>query len=181
MLDGKRINLIACICKNCGSECTKSAAEVKRANAKGTSLMCSLSCSAKFRNKLSLESKIKSGESMLAPFQKFVRSAKSRDGECTITADILYLVWKSQNGICPFTGGSMILRDWTGRGNYGSAVPNQASLDRIDSCKGYVAGNVRFISHIANICKSVWSDDEVRSFCHDVVENDKRMMVIPKN
>tara|TARA_X000000950_G_scaffold234904_1_gene285076 strand:+ start:286 stop:492 length:207 start_codon:yes stop_codon:yes gene_type:complete len=47
----------------------------------------------------------------------------------------------------------------------------RASLDRVNSSKGYVKDNVRFIAVIANYCKHSFSDDEVKLFCKAVVEN----------
>jgi hypothetical protein len=48
-------------------------------------------------------------------------------------------------------------------------TPDRASLDRIDSSKGYVNGNIQFVSYMAQIAKNEFSDGELRSFCEAVV------------
>jgi hypothetical protein len=43
-------------------------------------------------------------------------------------------------------------------------TPDRASLDRIDSKKGYVRGNVEFISLMAQYAKNEWSRGDVEKF-----------------
>lgn len=53
-------------------------------------------------------------------------------------------------------------------------TPRRASLDRIDSSIGYIPGNIRFVSVMANYCKNSFSDQEVFEFCQAVVEYQAR-------
>ena len=77
--------------------------------------------------------------------------ARSRGLEFSITkADVVI------PDICPILG---LRLGW----GVGSPIPSSPSLDRIDSTKGYVVGNVRVISHRANSLKSNISISEVRS------------------
>ena len=46
--------------------------------------------------------------------------------------------------------------------------PKTASLDRIDSCKGYVFGNVQFVSVMANYGKRDFLEEELLRFCKAV-------------
>ena len=55
------------------------------------------------------------------------------------------------------------------RGLTEGLTSRSASLDRIDNSVGYAPGNVRFVSVMANLAKWTWSDDELVSFCRDVV------------
>jgi hypothetical protein len=48
--------------------------------------------------------------------------------------------------------------------------PKNASLDRVDCSVGYVVGNVRFVSLIANLARSQFTDDDVLDFSRSVVE-----------
>jgi hypothetical protein len=43
--------------------------------------------------------------------------------------------------------------------------PQLASLDRIDSSKGYIKGNIQFVSVIANYAKNEMTHDEMLYFC----------------
>ena len=47
----------------------------------------------------------------------------------------------------------------------------RASLDRIDNSLGYVKGNVRFISIMANYCRNTFEDKDLMEFCEAVVDN----------
>lgn len=56
--------------------------------------------------------------------------------------------------VCPILQTPLVLNNATLRGN-------SPTLDRIDSSKGYLPGNVRVISHKANSCKSDMSIESV--------------------
>jgi UDP-N-acetylenolpyruvoylglucosamine reductase len=49
-------------------------------------------------------------------------------------------------------------------GNKKGPLPNAPSLDRIDSARGYVPGNVQVVSHKANTMKSNASTEELIAF-----------------
>ena len=76
-----------------------------------------------------------------------------------------YFVWEEQDGICPFTGWSMILPDNNHDGWVQGPNPRNASIDRIDNSKGYIQGNVRYICVMANYCRNGFSDEAVEDFC----------------
>ncbi len=92
-------------------------------------------------------------------------------GETTpLTLEDLKQQWESQNGICPLTGWALELpptSNWADT----PLTPRRASLDRINSSVGYLPGNIRFISVIANYCKHVFTDADVIAFCHAVAEH----------
>lgn len=46
--------------------------------------------------------------------------------------------------------------------------PTTASLDRIDSSKGYIKGNVQWVHKRINIMKNRFSQDEFVAFCRAV-------------
>lgn len=100
-------------------------------------------------------------------FSKFVRSAKRRDKDTNLDTTYLKSVYDGQEGICPFTGIKMNLPK---RSRYGiNGDPYKASLDRIDNAKGYRKGNVRFVSYMANIARSSFTDEQLIEFCRRVV------------
>jgi hypothetical protein len=90
-------------------------------------------------------------------------------GATDISAEYLKTLWEQQEGICPLTGWHLKLPATTS--GWTRKAPDNASLDRIDSSKGYLQGNVRFVSVIANYARNDFSDDNVLSFCSAVVEH----------
>jgi hypothetical protein len=85
-----------------------------------------------------------------------------------LTPESLRDVWDAQGGVCPFTGWDLQLFPG-GHNRRGPTQPDQASVDRIDQASGYVVGNIRFISLIANLARSEWSDADVLRFCRATV------------
>jgi hypothetical protein len=49
-----------------------------------------------------------------------------------------------------------------------------ASVDRIDSSKGYTKDNIQFVCFMANIAKNKFSCDELINFCNLVSEFNKK-------
>lgn len=62
--------------------------------------------------------------------------------------------WNKQNGICTYSKVKLIP-------NKNTSFIYKASLDRIDSSKGYEIGNIQFISTAMNLMKNTMSHDEV--------------------
>ena len=98
---------------------------------------------------------------------------KARNRAHATDLDLPYLkeLWEKQQGMCPLSGITMELPvnllAWTrDKGNCW-----KPSLDRIDSSKGYVRGNVRYIVNIANMCQQSWGDVEVVAFCKAVAQH----------
>jgi hypothetical protein len=73
------------------------------------------------------------------------QSAKARGIEFNIEPTDITLV-----DTCPYLG----LKLEKNIGTYRGTQPNSISLDRIDSSKGYVKGNIQVVSLLANKCKS---------------------------
>ena len=104
------------------------------------------------------------------PFKWFMRNVNRRrfKKEVSINIDYIMEVWEQQKGICPFTGWELVLPVNSCVFASKDDRPRRASLDRVDSSKGYVKGNVRFISVMANNCKNNFTDEEVKTFCKAV-------------
>lgn len=81
-----------------------------------------------------------------------------------VTIEDLSKQWVKQRGICPYTGWKMYLRSWR---SYTS--PYQASLDRIDSSRGYTPDNIQFVALIANYAKNSFDEEHLVRFCKSVV------------
>jgi hypothetical protein len=79
-----------------------------------------------------------------------------------------------QNQQCRFTGESLIM--WGKRdGTYGGT----ASLDRIDSSKGYIIGNVQWVHKKIQHVKRNWSDEEFISLCEQVALHQAKKNLAP--
>lgn len=107
-------------------------------------------------------------------FRWFLLSSVSRRKnnsklENNLTLEYLENLWIKQKGICPLTGWKLILPKNSNQWNEGNTI-YRASLDRIDSAKGYLKENVRFISIIANYAKNNFTDQEVFLFCKAVMD-----------
>jgi len=104
-----------------------------------------------------------------SPFRWHYRNAKRRKHEFDVTLEDLKGVWDKQKGRCPYTGWELKNMENMSTKNQLPKTPDRASLDRIDSSKGYVNGNIQFVSYMAQIAKNEFSDGELRSFCEAVV------------
>lgn len=82
---------------------------------------------------------------------------------CSISKEDLVELWNKQNGKCAITGIDLVY----GKGR----LPNTASLDRIDSSKGYHIDNIRFICLFANQAISNWGEDVLREYVNHIVAN----------
>ncbi len=72
-------------------------------------------------------------------------SARTRKWGCTVILDDLLGKWKLQNGLCAMCGLLMTHKFHT---------LSSASMDRIDSTKGYTPDNTQLVARWVNIAKS---------------------------
>ena len=83
-------------------------------------------------------------------FRSYKSSAKKRGIKFNISKNELYKIFEKQKGHCALSGERMT--HIIGKGHM-HKFPTNISLDRIDSNRGYVKGNVRFICTILNNLK----------------------------
>ena len=83
-------------------------------------------------------------------FRYYLRNCKKRIKDFNITLQDLKDQWELQKGKCPYTNFQLIL--FTPKNN--NEYYLRASVDRIDSSKGYVKGNIEFVSLPINYLKS---------------------------
>ena len=89
---------------------------------------------------------------------KLQRSAKERGYDFTLDIPYLCDLYERQNHICAITGDVIESID-------------DASLDRIDSSKGYVEGNVQWVTKQAHLSKHVMTMTELIQFCKKVLNH----------
>lgn len=93
--------------------------------------------------------------------------AKSSNREHSIDTSYLKKLYQDQGGKCAISGIDMEIR---GEG-CASNSPYSISLDRIDSDKGYIEGNVWLVCTGINLMKSRLSMEQFVDFCKRTVEN----------
>lgn len=98
------------------------------------------------------------GELTLTRFTKLQRSAEKRNIEFLVSLEYLSNLYESQNHICAITGRHI------------NSI-GEASLDRIDSSKGYIEGNVQWTTYQANVSKHTMTMEELYQFCKDVLNH----------
>jgi len=106
-----------------------------------------------------------------SPFRKFLskgRSSIKRHGHgMNIDVEYLRTIWNAQNGVCPYTGIKMLLPKNTSNKD-GIHSLKKASLDRIDSSKGYIKGNVEFVCQAINLAKNSFTREEMKEFISEI-------------
>ncbi len=99
---------------------------------------------------------------------QILRSANGSKGrrllEFTITIEYAWELYVKQKGLCALSSLPITLRTgWTNPGN--------ASLDRIDSGKGYIPDNVQWVHKDINLMKNKLNQEYFISLCQQVAEN----------
>jgi hypothetical protein len=173
---------IKLVCGTCNSEFEYSKGEYNRQTKKGrTVFYCSIKCAGKREsNVLRLKNcgvKFVGGENKLvtdkdfinSSMNEFLRRIKNREkhkpeklGTTDLTLDYLIKLWNQQNGLCQYTGVKLTLPSYK---KYKVTNSNyKASLDRVDSSKGYLIGNIQFVSYTMNNLKSNMNEVELQEF-----------------
>lgn len=156
--------LVEVTCNSCGKNFHKNEAEFNRSQRLGRRHFCSRSCSGKGcinnippdkRTWEHLKGLVLIDE--FSPFREHLRRARNRDKELNISLNDLREVWESQKGICPYSGAILDLKS--------KDFKVKASLDRIDSSKGYVKGNVQFVLTPVNLMKGTMTHEQTIEFC----------------
>lgn len=88
-------------------------------------------------------------------------SKRNPEREFNITDQYMYELWKSQNGKCKLSGRSLEIA---------RKVPNSLSIDKIDPSKGYVEGNVQWVTIQVNRAKSDLAAEDLLLLCKDILE-----------
>lgn len=97
------------------------------------------------------------------------RHAKDRNLIFEITIEDAWNKFLEQNRICALTGEVLILER-----DVNKSLTNTASLDRIDSSKGYTVDNVQWVHKDVNIIKSNLSEDRLLFWVKKIYENSLR-------
>lgn len=93
-------------------------------------------------------------------FHRFQKTAKDRGLVWDLTEEQMYA---NYDGTCNLTGWSIGI----------SYTDKTASLDRIDSSKGYIVGNIQWVHKMVNMTKNVYSQDKFIEMCKAVADKVK--------
>ena len=80
-----------------------------------------------------------------------------------LTVEAVLEIWERQDGKCALTGVPMTHINGQGR------VMTNASIDRIDTERGYEVGNIRLVCTAINYMRNAMDDDELIKWCRAVV------------
>lgn len=97
-------------------------------------------------------------------------SAKNRGLEVGITKEDITALWDSQKGLCALTGLPMEKVKVSRTVRAGCLNQFRASVDRIDSNKGYVKGNIRMVCAYVNVMKSDQTDEQLKFWCEAILK-----------
>lgn len=96
------------------------------------------------------------------------RNAELRNLDFNVTKEDLWKQFHKQKGICPYTGLELTLDSKESR------IPDNASLDRIDSKKGYTKENIHWVYKPINVMKNDTPHDKFVELCCLIAENNKK-------
>lgn len=100
--------------------------------------------------------------------QSKYRASKAGMGH-EMNVAILTEMYHNQLGKCALSGLDMTIVGTRGSDEYWRSI----SIDRIDSSKGYVLGNVQLVCTGVNYMKKDMSDELFKHFCKTVTENNR--------
>jgi hypothetical protein len=168
-----------CICDYCKKEFEKPLSEIKRNEKLNRQNFCCRTCSGMNniknfgdrKNQYDISKHAGHKKDGYTKFRYHFRNIHKRNKDINVTIDDLKEQWEQQNGVCVFSGVNLVLS------SYSKIKKNpiySASLDRIDSSKGYIKGNIQWISRAINFMKGEMSDEMVNELIDILVKNKKR-------
>lgn len=163
--------IVIVTCEFCEKEFEREVRYVNRNKKKGRNNYCNRSCASNARVRDGLLSDLYPyAGNMYDEFSKFrsilrvVRSRnRAKDVETKINLIDLRRIWEDQKGKCPYTNIEMLLPRATPEWEK-LRSPRKASLDRIDSSKGYLSDNIQFVPLSINLAKNTFTDIEFKEF-----------------
>lgn len=94
--------------------------------------------------------------------------AKKRGIEFNITIEEAWNIYTKQKGLCKLTS---LPIDFSGQRQRKKGIEQTASLDRIDSNKGYTIDNIQWVHKDVNRMKNAFSTERFLEICKLVTEN----------
>ena len=112
------------------------------------------------------------GEIPLFYWSNIKYRAKSKGLELNVTPEYLWNIFLKQNRQCSYTGIELIFTDLKNQ------ILQTASIDRIDSNKGYIEGNVQWVHKLVNTMKLDLDHEDFLKWCQLVSKfNESKKML----
>lgn len=168
-----------CKCK-CGNSSNVRGSDLIQQKVK--SCGCLLSESSRENIKLSLIKYPKSagfkgiGDLTGGYISQIKHGALIRNIEYSVSKEYLWDLYLTQNRKCAMTGLNIYFGLFGGGKRWGKR-DQTASLDRIDSLKGYVEGNVQWVHKDVNIMKQDFSVGELLNYCKLIVDSHEKNII----
>jgi hypothetical protein len=102
---------------------------------------------------------------ILSRLKALCTHAKNRKKEIDIDWQYLEEIWNQQSGLCAYSGEPLVVQ---------ANFPNTVSLDRIDSSKGYLRGNVQLVCAAVNRMKQEFSEEMFLDYCEKITNNRRK-------
>jgi hypothetical protein len=175
---------IEVICENpqCGKSFTKSVSHynenIKKKIAHTCSHRCAAALSAGKRRKNTQEeidllierNKLRIRPKDVIGVRYLLRMCSNRGKGCDLDDSYLLRLWEEQN-VCPYSGVKLSMPRPSYPGKRTSNNPlSTASIDRIDSSKGYVQGNVQYVAMFINWMKGPMSHEQTIEACKAIAK-----------
>lgn len=161
------IKVIELICSRCSSHFTRTLSASNKNTKRGSLQFCSRSCAASAKNAIRYHGVGSRDLSENGSFLFYVHKARDvSPHECSVDASYLKELWHTQQGKCAYTG--IPLKLITRKISSIKTGITAASLDRIDSSKGYLKGNVQFVALGLNYAKNSFTDLQARQFVEEI-------------
>lgn len=152
-----------CKCSNCGNP---SHPVLPAALRRGATTSCGCRRDQYLCNTGELSSNFKGYKEIRSRFWSgYERGAKSRGLEFSITIEYAWGLFEGQDRRCVFSGEPLI---------FGPTKKNSlttASIDRIDSSKGYIPGNIQWVHKKVNVMRNAMSVGEFIAWCQRIANN----------
>lgn len=103
-------------------------------------------------------------------FSRILEGARVRNIEVSITIEDILDLLEKQDYKCALSGIPLIMSKSFSKDRTNQASSTTASLDRIDSSKGYILGNVQWVHKDINIMKNKFNNDYFIHVCKSVAE-----------
>lgn len=148
---------IECLCK-CGNSFKAKFAEVNRG------AITSCGCGYSEHNK-----RYKGIENLSGSYLcRIKHNAKNRKIDFSVTIEEMHQIYKIQNGKCKISGENISLKR-----NNNLGEKQTASLDRINSSKGYTKDNIQWVHKTINMMKQDFSEERFIELCKAVAAHNQ--------